>query len=66
MKEPRTIVITGPFHDWELELFTKLLRDIERARPNETFMLIHDDDGRELGDAIKLVERIFPKRETPH
>jgi hypothetical protein len=63
----RAIVITGPFYDWELELFTKLLRDIERTRPEETFALAVDDvDGQGIEEALKLVRRIFPKREKPH
>ena len=63
----RALVITGPFYDWELELFTKLLRDVERSRPDETFAAVVDDaDGQGIEEAIKLVERIFPKREKPH
>jgi len=63
----RAIVITGPFYDWELELFAKLMRDIERSRPEQTFsMAIDDVEGQGIGDAIKLVQTIFPKREKPH
>jgi hypothetical protein len=63
----RALVITGPFEDWELELFAKLMRDIERSRPDETFALVVDDiDGQGIVEALKLVERIFPKKERPH
>jgi hypothetical protein len=63
----RAILITGPFEDWELELFAKLMRDIERTRPDQTFSLVVDDaEGQGIGEAIKLLERIFPRRERPH
>lgn len=63
----RALVITGPFEDWELELFAKLLRDIERSRPDQTFTLVLDDvDGQGVEDALRLLERIFPKREATH
>jgi hypothetical protein len=59
----RAVVITGPFYDWELELFAKLMRDIERSRPDQTFSMVVDDaEGQGIGEAIKLVERIFPRR----
>ena len=64
---PRAIVITGPFFDWELELFTKLMRDIERSRPDQTFaMAIQDVESQGIEEAIKLVQRIFPKQEPRH
>jgi hypothetical protein len=67
IERTRAIVITGPFEDWELELFAKLMRDIERSKPDHTFSLVVDDaEGEGIGEAIKLVERIFPKREKPH
>ena len=57
----RAVVITGPFHDWELELFAKLMRDIERSRPDQTFsMAIKDVDSQGIAEAINLLERIFP------
>jgi hypothetical protein len=63
----RAIVITGPLGDWELGLFAKLLRDIERSKPDHTFTFLVDDaEGEGVENAIKLVERIFPKREQPH
>lgn len=63
----RALVITGPFDDWELELFAKLMRDIERSKPDQTFVLaVHDAEGQSLEEAIKLVQRIFPKRDKPH
>ena len=63
----RALVITGPFHDWELELIAKLIREIERSRPEETFTLAVDDiDGQGLKDALALLESIFPKRERSH
>ena len=63
----RGLVLTGPFDEWELELFAKLLRDIERSRPDETFTLLVDDaDGQGVEEALKLLERIFPKREKLH
>jgi hypothetical protein len=63
----RALVITGPFHDWELELFANLMRHIERSRPDHTFTLVVDDaEGEGVIEAIKLVKRIFPKREQPH
>lgn len=59
----RALVVTGPFEDWELELFAKLLRDIERSRPDHTFAMVVDDaEGEGIDEALKLVERIFPKR----
>lgn len=62
----RAIVITGPFEDWELELFTKLLRSIERSKPDQTFCLVVDDpNGPGIENALNLVERIFPRRERP-
>jgi hypothetical protein len=43
------------------------MRDIERSRPEQTFsMAIDDVEGQGIGDAIKLVQTIFPKREKPH
>lgn len=63
----RALVITGPFADWELELFTKLMRDIERSRPDHTFTLVIDDaEGEGVVEAIKVLNRIFPRREQPH
>ena len=63
----RAIVITEPFEYWELELFAKLMRDIERLRPERTFaMAVEDAEGQGVEEAIKLVERIFPKRGKPH
>jgi len=63
----RALVITGPFEDWELELFGKLIRDIERSRPDHTFSMVVDDaEGEGIAEAIKLVERIFPRKERPH
>jgi hypothetical protein len=62
----RALVITGPFEDWELELFAKLMRDIERSRPDHTFAMAIDDVGGEgIGEALTLLERIFPQREKP-
>src|SRR5580698_9933641 len=59
----RALVVTGPFEDWELELFAKLLRDIERSKPDHTFAMVVDDaEGEGIDEALKLVERIFPKR----
>lgn len=64
----RAIVITGPFSDWELELFAKLMRDIERSRPDQTFSMAVDDsvEGQGIGAAVKLLARIFPRREIKH
>jgi hypothetical protein len=64
----RAIMITGPFYDWEIELFAKLVRHCEQSRPDQTFSLaIRDDVDQGIAEAIKLVERIFPERETqPH
>jgi hypothetical protein len=63
----RALVITGPFYDWELELFAKLMRGIEQSRPDQTFSMVVDDaDGQGIEEAIKLVERIFPRRERSH
>ena len=59
--------MTGPFEDWELELFAKLMRDIERTRPDQTFgMVVEDAEGQGIEEALKLVERIFPRRERSH
>jgi hypothetical protein len=59
----RALVVTGPFEDWELELFAKLLRDIERSKPDHAYTLVVDDaEGEGIDEALKLVERIFPKR----
>ena len=59
----RALVVTGPFEDWELELFAKLLRDIERSKPDRAYTLVVDDaEGEGIDEALKLVERIFPKR----
>jgi hypothetical protein len=63
----RAITIAGPFEDWELKLFTKLLRDIERSKPDQTFsMVVCDAEGDGIGEAIELVERISPERELPN
>jgi hypothetical protein len=53
----RAIVITGPFEDWELELFAKLMRDIERSRPDHTFAMVVDDaEGEGIGEATVLAK----------
>jgi hypothetical protein len=63
----RAVVITGPFEDWELELFSKLMRDIERSKPDHTYsMAIDDAEGEGIERALELVKRIFPMREKPH
>ena len=55
----RALVISGPFDDWELELFAKLMRDIERSKPGQTFVLaVHDAEGQGLEEAIKLVDAL--------
>jgi hypothetical protein len=63
----RALVITGPFHDWELDLFAKLIREIEQSRPEETFtMLVDDSEQQGVEAAIELLRRIFPRREVTH
>jgi len=63
----RALVITGPFHDWELELIAKLIREIERSRPEETFTLAVDDtESQGFESALELLARVFPKRGAAH
>lgn len=60
----RALIITGPFHDWELELIAKLVREIEQSRPEETFTIAFDDvDSQGFESALKLMSSIFPRRE---
>lgn len=63
----RAIVITGPFEDDDLARFAKLMRDIERQKPGETYAIaIHDAEGQGIEEAVRIVEKIFPKRERPN
>lgn len=63
----RALVITGPFEDWEVGLFAKLLRDIERSRPDHTFTLaVADAESQGVEAAIKLLNDIFPRKERTH
>jgi hypothetical protein len=60
----RAIVITGPFDDADLARFTALMREIERTRPDQTFSFVVDDaDGQGVEEAVKIMQRIFPRRE---
>ena len=63
----RALVITGPFHDWELDLIAKLIREIESSRPHETFTLaVADAENQGVEAAIKLLNDIFPRKERTH
>jgi hypothetical protein len=60
----RAIVITGPFEDWELEMLAKVMRGIERLRPDQTFTMVIDDaEAQGFESAFKLMASIFPHKE---
>jgi hypothetical protein len=57
----KLIVISGPFEEADLLIFTLALRDVERRRPDRDFLLAIIDGETSLADARATVERIFPR-----
>ena len=54
------ILITGPFDESDVKELLETLRAIERRKPQETFMLLMNNDAGSNPEMQAFIERVFP------
>jgi hypothetical protein len=54
------ILIKGPLTEEDIKAFADTMRQVERKRPHETFMLTVLNELGDDKDAVALMNRIFP------